>query len=87
MLEWGGGTQCKSSRFYYVPMIFSLDSCSHVAHVLLSDIQLMFIEPHAGLTVCPLFMVVWWGVQLEKYTKKYFTIKKLMRCLRGKEEL
>lgn len=57
----GGGTQCKSSRFYYVPVIFfSLDLCSHVAHIFLLDIQLMFIEPHAGLRVCPLFMV-WCG--------------------------
>lgn len=77
MLEWGGGTQCKSSRFYYVPMIFSLDSCSHVAHVLLSDIQLMFIEPHAGLTVCPLFMVVWWGGTVRKIYQEVFYYKKI----------
>lgn len=37
--------------------------------------------------LCPLFIVVWWGVQLEKYTGKSVTIKKLMRLLRGKEDL
>lgn len=87
MLEGRGGTQCKTSRFYYVPMIFSLDSSSHVSHVLFSDIQLMFTESHAGPRVVSSVYGGVVGVQLEEYIRKSFTIKKLMRCLRGKEEL
>lgn len=87
MLEGGGGTQCKSYRFYYVPMIFSLDSCSQVSHILLSNIQLMFIELHAGPRVVSSVYGGVAGVQLEKYNRKSFTIRNLMRSLRGKEEL